>query len=189
LNGTGSYYLDKLIEEEKKDEGRKKRFETIKSEQKTKQQKISHLKTITKISSASLAANNHYTLDENVRDLVLEKEAAELAAKAVIQQKKNSAEVKRSETLKNALRKFVACPNGLTVPDMKVLVAAATKSSDSPVKKKKEELREQLYREPRFSRVQQLANDMQLTQDAAAAEALVALLAPPPVPAVNPTAV
>ena len=189
LNGTGSYYLDKLIEEEKKDEGRKKRFETIKSEQKMKQQKISHLKTITKISSASLAANNHYTLDENVHDLVLEKEAAELAAKAVIQQKKNSAEVKRAETLKSALRKFVACPNGLTVPDMKVLVAAATKSSDSPVKKKKEELREQLYREPRFSRVQQLANDMQLTQDAAAAEALVALLAPPPVPAVNPTAV
>jgi hypothetical protein len=72
--GTGSYYLDKIIEEQKKDEGRKKRFEAIKSEQKTKQQKINHLKAITKVSTASLAANNHYTLDENVLDWVLQKE-------------------------------------------------------------------------------------------------------------------
>jgi len=80
--GTGSYYLDKIIEEQKKDEGRKKRFEAIKSEQKTKQQKINHLKAITKVLSTSLAANNHYTLDENVLELVLQKEATEQAAKS-----------------------------------------------------------------------------------------------------------
>jgi hypothetical protein len=56
--------------------------------------KINHLKTTTKVSSASLAANNHYTLEENVCDLVHEKEAAEQVAKAVIQQKKNLAEEK-----------------------------------------------------------------------------------------------
>jgi hypothetical protein len=43
--GVGSYYLDRLIEEERKIDGRKKKFEEIKSEQKTKWQKIEHLKT------------------------------------------------------------------------------------------------------------------------------------------------
>ncbi len=187
--GTGCCYLNKLIKEKKKEEDRKKRVETIKSEQMTKQQKINHLKTITKVSSTSLAANNHYTLDENVRDLVLEKEAAEQAAKAAIQQKKNLAEVKWAETLKNAQQKFVSRPNDLMVLDMKVLIAAATTYSDLPVKKKKDELREQIYHEPWFGRVQQLTNDLQLTSAATVAKALIALLTPPPVPAVNPTAV
>jgi len=187
--GTGSYYLDKIIEEQKKDEGRKKRFEAIKSEQKTKQQKINHLKAITKVSSASLAANNHYTLDENVLDLVLQKEATEQAAKAATEQRKQSAEFKRAESLKNALQKFVFCPNGLTVPEMRVLVTAATNTSDSPVKKKKNELQEQLYREPRHNRIQQLATDFRLTLSNDAAEALVSLQAPAAVTAITHTAV
>ncbi len=39
-NGTGSNHLDKIVEEQEKEEGRKKRFEAIKSDQKTKQQKL-----------------------------------------------------------------------------------------------------------------------------------------------------
>jgi hypothetical protein len=49
-----------------------KKNEEIKSEQKTKHQKVESLKKLTKVSSAQLAANNHYTLDKNVRDLVYE---------------------------------------------------------------------------------------------------------------------
>ena len=71
--GVGSYYIDRLIEEEKKSEGRKKKFENLKSEQKTKQQKIEHIKKLTKVSSATLAANNHYTLDQTVLDMVIMK--------------------------------------------------------------------------------------------------------------------
>ncbi len=85
-NGVGSYYLDLLLEEEKKNEGRKKRNQEIKSEQKTKQQKIEALKKLTKVSSAQLAANNHYTLDENVRDLVYAKNAANEAAQDALKQ-------------------------------------------------------------------------------------------------------
>jgi hypothetical protein len=187
--GSGSYYLDKLIEEEKKDEGRKKRFEAIKSEQKTKMQKIEHLKTLTKVSSASLAAHNHYTLDENVMELVLQKEAAEQAAKAAAQQRKQSTEAKRAESLNKAVEKFVLCPNGLTVPEMKLLVTAATNASDSPPKKKKDELKEQLYRQPRYNRVQQLAADFRLTMSSDAAAALIALQGPATVDAANLTAV
>jgi hypothetical protein len=46
----------------KKNEGRKKRNEEIKNEQKTKQQEMESLNKLTKNLSAQLAANNHYTL-------------------------------------------------------------------------------------------------------------------------------
>jgi hypothetical protein len=123
-HGTRSFYLDELIEEEKKDEGRKKRCETIQSQQKMEQQKINHLNTITKVTSANLAATNRYMLDEKVRDLVLQKEAAEETAVAAAQAKKDATDPKQNNTLKNALQKFVFCPNGLTVPDMKALAGA-----------------------------------------------------------------
>jgi hypothetical protein len=55
-----------------KNEGRKKRNQEIKDEQKSKQQKIESLKKITKESSAQLASYNHYTLDETIRDMVFE---------------------------------------------------------------------------------------------------------------------
>jgi hypothetical protein len=86
--GSGSFYLNKLIEEEKKGEGRKRKFEALKREQQTKEQKISHLKSLTKVSYAVLAANNHYSLDENVMDIVLQKEAADDAARKAIGEKK-----------------------------------------------------------------------------------------------------
>ncbi len=146
--GAGSYYLDRLIEEEKKSEGRKKKIEVMKSEHKTKQQNIDHLKKLTKVSSASLAANNHYTLDETVLDMVLDKYDADEAARIAVQQRKDAAESKRAQTLKNAVQKFSFCPNSLTVPDIKALVVAVTKASDSPVKKKKDELQQQLFHEP-----------------------------------------
>ncbi len=57
-----------------------------------------------------------------MRDLVLQKEAAEEAAKAAAQAKKDAADLKQNDTLKNALQKFMFCPNGLTVPDMKALI-------------------------------------------------------------------
>ena len=161
--GSANYYLDLLIEEEMKNEGRKKKFEDIKKEQKTRDQKIENLKKITKVSSSQLAARNHYVLDENVLELVAEKNAAQEAAQIAAEERKKALEDKRAGALKDALRKFTLCPNGLTVPEMKALVIAASKSTDSPVKKKKQELQEQLYHEPRYGRVKELAKDFELT--------------------------
>ncbi len=53
---------------------------------------------------------------------------------------------------------------------MKALVTAASKSSNSPTKKKKQELQEQLYCEPRYRRVKALANDLETTSVAEAHE-------------------
>ncbi len=118
--------------------------------------------------------------------MVLDKHTAEEAALVAAQARKEAAKAKRAEVLKNALQKFVFCPNSLTVPDMRALVIASSNASDSPVKKKKDEIQEQLYREPRYARVQALANDFRLTltsvSNSAAAEALISLQAiiPPP---------
>jgi hypothetical protein len=162
-NGVGSYYIDRLIEEEKKSMGRKNKFENLKSEQRTKQQKIEHIKKLTKVSSAVLAANNHYTLDETVLEMVIDKHNEEEAAKKAIEERKKAADLKRAETLKKALEKFALCPNGLTVPDLKVLVTAATNTTDSPVKTRKADLQAQLYREPRYNRIQTMAQEFRLT--------------------------
>jgi hypothetical protein len=188
--GIGSYYLDHLIEEENKSLGRKRKFEEIKNEQKSKEQKIEYLKKLTKVSSATLAANNHYTLDDNVLQLVMEKQQAEEDAQKAVEMRKRVAEAKRAEALKNALTKFSACPNGLTVPELKVLVAATTTASESPAKNKKGDLTAQLYREPRYSRVQALSNDLRLTLAAeagtTAVEALLALTTTSTAPTNNP---
>jgi 4-alpha-glucanotransferase len=181
-NGLSNNYLDLLIEEEIKNEGRKKKFEQLKKEQQTRAQKLENLKKLTKVSSSQLAAINHYVLDENVLDVVNARHATQEAAQLAADQRKRLIEQKKNESLKQALRKFTVCPNGLTVPEMKALVTAASKSSDSPVKKKKQQLEEQLNREPRLGRVQQLAREYELTLESAAretnndvAEALMAL--------------
>jgi cystathionine beta-lyase family protein involved in aluminum resistance len=83
-----------------KNEGRKKRNEEIKNEQKTKQQKVEHLKKKTKVSSAQLAAHNHYTLDETVRDMVFKRNAAIEAAHAAVEQRKQEAERKKRRPCK-----------------------------------------------------------------------------------------
>ena len=153
-----------------KNEGRKKKFEDIKKEQKTRDQKIENLKKISKVSSSQLVARNHYVLDENVLELVAEKNAAQEAAQIASEERKKALEDKRADALKDALRKFTLCPNGLTVLEMKALVIAASKSTDSPVKKKKQELQEQLYREPRYGRVKELAKDFELTSATNAGE-------------------
>jgi hypothetical protein len=62
-HGSASIYLDLLVEESKKDEGRKWWNEELKAMLKRKEQKLNHIKTIGKVSSARLAANNHNLLE------------------------------------------------------------------------------------------------------------------------------
>jgi hypothetical protein len=92
------------------------------------------------VSSPVLAANNHYTLDETVLEMVVDKHNEEEATTKAIEERKKAAELKQAETLKKELEKFALCPNGLTIPDLKVLVTAVSNNSDSPVKTRKAEL-------------------------------------------------
>ncbi len=69
-------------------------------------------------------------------------------AKKAIEERKKPAKMKCNEMLKKASEKITLHPNGLTVPDLKVLVTAVSNSSDLLVKTKKAELQVQLYHEP-----------------------------------------
>lgn len=159
----------------------------------TKADKIEHTKKVTQVSSATLAENNHYILDENICSLVYAKHQAEAAAPAAASERRRAAEEKM-ENLKKALKKFKICPNGLTVLEMKELVVAVTNATDSPVKSRKADLQAQLYREPWYGRVQTMANDLTVNSKSdnnesvankAAEGLLVALFGYPAVPTVE----
>jgi hypothetical protein len=72
--------------------------------------------------------------------MVVDKHNEQEAAKKAIEERKKAAELKQANTLKKALEKFTLYPNGLTVPDLKVLVTAFSNISDSHVKTRKAEL-------------------------------------------------
>jgi hypothetical protein len=93
----------------------------------------------------------------------IHKEVTDDVAMKAIEERKKAAELKCSEKLNKALKTFALCPNGLMVPDSNVLVVAAMKASELPVKNKKADLQEQLYCEPLYSRVQAMSNDLWLT--------------------------
>ncbi len=64
---------------------------------------------------------------------------------AAVDERRRVAQEKKWQSLQSALAKFTTFPNGLTVPEMKALVLAATTSTKSLVKSKKAELQVQLY--------------------------------------------
>jgi hypothetical protein len=89
--------MDLLVEESKKEQGSKKINEELKERLKMKQQE--HLKTIGKISSARLVANNHYVLDENIQQRIVENNNSLELSKAQSKGKDLAAKKKRDESL------------------------------------------------------------------------------------------
>ena len=99
--GSASLYMDLLTEESKNDEGRKRKNEELKATLKTKEQKLQHIKAMGKVSSARLAASNHYVLDENVLDRLLEIEQSTEAAKTKSKEKQQDLEKKNVANFSN----------------------------------------------------------------------------------------
>ncbi len=99
--GSASLYMDLLIEESKNDEGRKRKNEELKATLKTKEQKLQHIKAMGKVSSARLAASNHYVLDENVLSRLLEIEQSAEAAKTKSKEKQQDLEKKNVANFSN----------------------------------------------------------------------------------------
>ncbi len=142
--GIGSYYMDKLLEEERKSKGRIEKFKKLKIEMKTREEKVEYFKKLTKISSAQLASNNHYTLDKMVLDRVQEKHDHAEEEKKVAEQKRHDKQRAADEKFYKTAQKFV---DGwlLTVDDMKCLILRVKNNSDSPAKSKKADVEQQFY--------------------------------------------
>lgn len=67
--GIGSYYIDLILDDKQKSEGRQQKFIQLKIEKNTREEKVDQLlKKLTKNSSTALAANNHFVLDRIVQD-------------------------------------------------------------------------------------------------------------------------
>jgi hypothetical protein len=143
--GIGSLFIEKILEEEWKSDGRMEKFKKMKTKMKTREEKVEQLRKLTEISSAVLASYNHYTLDEAVLDRMQEKHDQ-------AEEEKRVAEAKRSEKQRAADEKFYKtaekCVSGkpLTVDDMKCLISRAKLSIDSPVKSKKVDVELQYIR-------------------------------------------
>ncbi len=72
--------------------------------------KLEYIKKLTKVPLASLAAYNHYILDDTVLELVVKKHEQEEAAQKAAEMRKKAAEQKREECLKKALKNLVSHP-------------------------------------------------------------------------------
>jgi hypothetical protein len=100
-SGLGYHYIDKLIEEERRNEGRVKKFKEAKESLKNKEAKAEKLAAITKVSSSVLAVSNHYVLDKGVLSIV-EKNEEEAVKKRV------EAETRKLDQQKKADDKYFA---------------------------------------------------------------------------------
>ncbi len=135
--------MDKLPEEEQISEGRLEKFKKLKSEMKTREKKVKYFKRFTKISSAQLASNNHYTLDKLVLDRVQEKHSHAEEEKKVAEQKRIDKQQAADKKFYKTAQKFVDS-RLLTIDDMKYLILRVKSNSDSPVKAKKADVEQHL---------------------------------------------
>jgi hypothetical protein len=158
--GVGSYYMDLIIEEERKSEGRKQKFIKLKSEVKTREEKVEHFKKLTKISSSVLAANNHYVLDRMILNQVQEKHDMDEAAKQVAEQKRNEKKRSADEKFYKVAEKFVSGAQ-LSVDDMRCLLLRVKSRTDSPLRTKKADVERQ-YND-RKHRIEEVISAMRIS--------------------------
>jgi hypothetical protein len=148
LNPVSQRYLstlDKLIDDRLKSEGRKRKYEDIVSKTATKTQKIQHLEKMLNVSSGKLACNNIFCLDENVRDRMLVDENDKRQKQRELQERKTKQQEKQQQTFKYAAIKYFS-GRTLLVTDIKSILKHTSVPTDSPMKNKVQELRDQLHR-------------------------------------------
>jgi hypothetical protein len=121
-SGLGCHYIDKLIEEEKRNEGRIKKFKDAKDSLKNKELKAEKLAVITKVSSSVLAVNNHHVLDKGVLTIVEKNEEDALKKKKESETRKSDLQKKADDKYFSALQKMTKNV-ALNKDDMKVLLA------------------------------------------------------------------
>jgi hypothetical protein len=140
--GLAYHFMDKLIEEEKRNEGRVKKFKEAKESLKSKEAKAEKLATLTKVSSSVLAVNNHFVLDKGVLSIVERNEEEAFRKRKEVETRKAEVQKKADDKYFSALNKY-GKKGALTKDEMKVLLTRHKTSADSPIKSKVSEIRVQ----------------------------------------------
>ncbi len=125
-SGLGYHYIDKLIEEERRNEGRVKKFKDVKESLKNKELKAEKLAAIT-VSSSVLAVNNHHVLDKGVLTIVEKNEEDVLKKKKESETRKSDLQKKADDKYFSALQKITKNV-ALNKDDMKVLLTSLTQA-------------------------------------------------------------
>jgi hypothetical protein len=148
LNPVSQRYLstlDKLIGDRLKSEGRKRKYEDIVSKTTTKAQKIQHLEKMLNVSSGKLACNNIFCLDKNVRDRMLIDDNNKRKKQCEVHARKEQQQQKQQQTFRNAAIKYFG-GRTLVSADLRSILKHTALPTDSPIRSKVQELRDQLHR-------------------------------------------
>jgi hypothetical protein len=114
---------------------------------------VEHLTKLTKISSAVLSSNKHYTLDKKVLERVQQKHDQAKEEKRVADEKRNEKHRAANEKFYKMAEKYIS-GRSLNVDDMKCLILRMKSGTDSPLKSKKAEV------ELQYNRRKQRINDL-----------------------------
>jgi hypothetical protein len=135
LNGKKmNMFLDHLVQEAAKGEGRKRRFKEQQESNKKRKEGYDLLANITTVSSGQLAINDIWTLGPNVFQKVKEKEEMEECKKASVEAKKQIQQQKRQQDLQMSYAKYV---------NYRHLIRHVHRPGDDAVATKTDDLRKQ----------------------------------------------
>lgn len=147
INKDGNMFnscVDALIEEQKKSEGRQRVFLEMLAQQKDQKRKIDRLEDVTNITSAKLAVNNCYVLDDDLLQKfrkVHETKKEEAEKKAYKKIKSNDNDDKKFQTAAEKFRNKLT----LNCVDMRALLKRIPPlPSDSPLKNRVSDLSTQM---------------------------------------------
>jgi hypothetical protein len=130
---TTDKMLHKLISEQAKDIGRIKRYEQQLKDMEDLKSKLDVLKSLTAVTSGQLAANGIYTLDENVRDLIVTKEENEKKKKMEIENRKQQQKDKEHHNFRVSYQKHIQNQR-LSAADLKILLRRVRQPEDGVIK-------------------------------------------------------
>jgi hypothetical protein len=148
INRSGPFFqscLTKIINEEAKACGRKRKWEEEQKHTATMKCKFDRLRDVGNIRSGNLASMNCYVLDETVLDVLKEQEDKSRAEKENKEMRRVTLIEKEQKKFKDAAVKFKTNQK-LLVGDMRSLLKKIQSDGDLPVISKQDDLTSQLQR-------------------------------------------
>jgi hypothetical protein len=97
------------------------------------------------VSSGKLSCNNIFCLDEHVRDRMLIDDKEKKQKQLVVHERKEQQKQKQQQTFKNAAIEYFGGRN-LVATDLRLILKHTSQRTDSPIRPKVLELRDQFHR-------------------------------------------
>jgi hypothetical protein len=152
LEDFASEVTDALLSHQSQEEGRAKAVQEKIRVINNREKHIEIIKNLPKISSGQLMSNRWLRMDENVLENRRRKRDLETATKTMRDDKKQKLEQQQQQRYQAAINKCLTTKQTLTTTDIASMIKQATIKGDSPVRKGKEAMVNQLHR--RFHRLE-----------------------------------